>query len=135
MDDGGWTAEYRIPFSQLRFRDAPEQVWGIQLERIIGRRQEYAVLSFTPKSEPGGIPTYGNLVGLENIEPGNRLEVLPYAVARSEHVDPGANPFRSSSEHVGVRRRRPALPGDVGLHPERQLQPRLRPGGGRTRRW
>jgi len=98
VDDGGWTAEYRIPFSQLRFRDAPEQVWGIQIERVIGRRKEYAVLSFTPKSEPGGIPTYANLVGLHDIEPGHRLEVLPYGVARSEHVDPGPNPFRTRSE-------------------------------------
>jgi hypothetical protein len=101
VDDGGWTAEYRIPFSQLRFREAPEHVWGIQLERIIGRRREYAVLSFTPKSEPGGIPTYANLVGLRDIEPGHRLEVLPYGVARSEHVDPGPNPFRTRSETSG----------------------------------
>ena len=98
VDEGGWTAEYRIPFSQLRFGSAPDQTWGIQLERVIGRRREDSVLSFTPKSEPGGIPTYGHLVGLQNIEPGHRLEVLPYAVARSEHVDPGANPFRTNSE-------------------------------------
>lgn len=98
VDEGGWTAEYRIPFSQLRFRDVPEQIWGIQIERVIGRRREYAVLSFTPKSEPGGIPTYGNLLGLRGIEPGHRLEVMPYAVARSEHVDPGPNPFRDRSE-------------------------------------
>jgi len=101
VDEGGWTAEYRIPFSQLRFGGAPDQTWGIQLERIIGRRREYSVLSFTPKSEPGGIPTFGHLVGLRNIEPGNRLEVLPYAVARSEHVDPGSNPFRTNSEQFG----------------------------------
>lgn len=101
VDESGWTAEYRIPFSQLRFRRAPEQVWGIQIERVIGRRREYAVLSFTPKSEPGGIPTYANLVGLRDIRPGHRLEVLPYGVARSEHVDPGANPFRTRSETYG----------------------------------
>ena len=101
VDDGGWTAEYRIPFSQLRFGSAPDQTWGIQLERVIGRRREYAVLAFTPKSDPGGIPTYGHLVGLQNIEAGNRLEVLPYGVARSEHVDPGANPFRTDSEAFG----------------------------------
>jgi hypothetical protein len=101
VDESGWTAEYRIPFSQLRFGSAPDQTWGIQLERVIGRRREYAVLAFTPKSEPGGIPTYGHLVGLRNIEPGHRLEVLPYAVARSERVDPGANPFRTDSEYFG----------------------------------
>lgn len=101
VDEGGWTAEYRIPFSQLRFGSAPEQIWGIQLERVIGRRREYAVLSFTPKSERGGIPTYGHLVGLRDVKPGKRLEVLPYGVARVERVDPGANPFRSDSEYFG----------------------------------
>lgn len=100
-DSGGWTAEYRIPFSQLRFRDAPEQVWGIQLERIVGRRKELAVLSFTPKSEPGGIPTYANLVGLMGVRPGQRLEVLPYVLAKSAHVDPGANPFRGRGQTTG----------------------------------
>jgi hypothetical protein len=97
VDSLGWTAEYRIPFSQLRFSDTKAPVWGIQLERIIGRRREYAVLSFTPKSEPGGIPTYGNLVGLRDIAPGKRLEVLPYALARMERVDPGPDPFTSGA--------------------------------------
>lgn len=101
VDSTGWTAEYRIPFGQLRFRDAAKQVWGIQIERIIGRRKEFAVLSFTPKSEPGGIPTYANLVGLRDVKPGHRLEVLPYALARSAHVDPGANPFRGRDQTTG----------------------------------
>ncbi len=101
VDDGGWTAEYRVPFSQLRFGDEDDPVWGIQLERVIGRRREYAVFSFTPKSEAGGIPTYGHLEGLRGVEPGNRLEVLPYAVARLERVDPGPNPFRTDSERFG----------------------------------
>jgi hypothetical protein len=100
VDSLGWTAEYRIPFSQLRFSDTKAPVWGIQLERIIGRRREYAVLSFTPKSEPGGIPTYGNLVGLRNIAPGKRLEVLPYALARMERVDPGPDPFTSGARQL-----------------------------------
>lgn len=98
-DEGGWTAEYRIPFSQLRFGDEENPVWGIQLERVIGRRREYAVLSFTPKAEQGGIPTYGHLVGLSGVEPGKRLEVLPYVVTKAEHIDPGPNPFRKDGEH------------------------------------
>ncbi len=101
VDEEGWTAEYRVPFSQLRFGSAVQQIWGIQLERVIGRRREYAVLSFTPKSEPGGIPTYAHLTGLRGIEPGHRLEVMPYGVVRAERVDPGDNPFRTDSEYVG----------------------------------
>jgi hypothetical protein len=97
-DEGGWTAEYRIPFSQLRFRGDEEPIWGIQLERVIGRRREYSVLSFTPKAEQGGIPTYGHLEGLREVEPGQRLEVLPYVVTRAEHIDQRGNPFRDGSE-------------------------------------
>lgn len=101
VDEGGWTAEYRIPFSQLSFNEEDEPVWGIQLERVIGRRREYAVTSFTPKSQPGGIPTYGYLEGLRGIRSGNRLELLPYVLSRAEFVDPGANPFRTDSEGSG----------------------------------
>ena len=99
IDDEGWTAEYRIPFSQLRFNKAERQVWGIQLERLIGRRREYAVTTFTPKAQRGGILTYGHLVGVHDVSTGERLELLPYVVARGEYIDPGANPFRTDSEH------------------------------------
>jgi hypothetical protein len=101
----GWSAEYRIPFSQLRFSPKSEQEWGIQLERIIGRNGEYAVFSFTPKGERSGPPAFGHLTGLANIATGKRLEVMPYAVAKSEHIDRGPNPFRDpreSSASAGV---------------------------------
>jgi hypothetical protein len=98
-DSAGWTAELRIPFSQLRFRAEADQLWGLQLERIIGSRQEVARWSFTPKREVAGVPRYGHLVGLRDLRPGKRLEVLPYVVGRGEYVDPGSNPFRSDAEH------------------------------------
>jgi hypothetical protein len=101
-DAAGWTVELRIPFSQLRFRATPEQTWGLQLERIIGSRQEYAEWAFTPKSELAGVQRYGQLVGLRGVEPGKRLEVLPYVVGRGEYVDPGPDPFRTSAEHSGT---------------------------------
>jgi hypothetical protein len=102
VDEDGWTAEYRIPFSQLRFSAAEVQEWGLQLERMIGRRQEYAVSTFIPKSAQGGVPGYGHLKGLEGLEPGRRLELLPYVVARSEHVDQGFNPYRGDSEQAAA---------------------------------
>jgi len=98
-DSAGWTAEVRIPFSQLRFRAGASGMWGFQLERIIGSRQEYAEWSFTPKRQFSGVPRYGHLAGLQEVRPGKRLEVLPYVVGRGEYVDPGANPFRSNAEH------------------------------------
>lgn len=99
IDSGGWTAEYRIPFNQLRFRPDSVLTWGVQFERIIGRNREYAVSTFIPKSERGGVPAYGHLEGLRQLVPGARLEILPYTVARAEYVDPGVNPYRTRSEY------------------------------------
>ena len=98
VDSAGWTAEYRIPFSQLRFSGAREQLWGVQFERIIGRNREYAVSTFIPKSIRGGVPQYGHLSGVNDIEPGKRIEVLPYTVQRASYVDPGTNPYRDKPD-------------------------------------
>lgn len=84
VDDEGWTAEYRIPFSQLRYRPDGDQTWGIQLERLTARTGEYAVSTFIPRDERAGVPGYGHLTGLENLRSGARLEVQPYAVTRAQ---------------------------------------------------
>jgi hypothetical protein len=99
VDSAGWTAEMRIPFSQLRFRTAAQQTWGIQVERQIARKGEFAVFSFTPRTQPGGIPRYGHLTGLDDVRTGKRLEVLPYTVMKAEHVERGDNPFRDDREY------------------------------------
>ncbi|HET7458885.1 MAG TPA: DUF5916 domain-containing protein, partial [Gemmatimonadaceae bacterium] len=99
VDADGWTAEYRIPFSQLRFGSATEQTWGVQFERIIGRNHEYAVSTFIPKAEQGGVPRYGHLDGLRDVRPGKRLEVLPYTVTKAEYVDRGPDPFKDRNEY------------------------------------
>ena len=87
VDSAGWTAELRIPFSQLRFPNTDEQLWGLQIQRRIIRKQELAVFSFTPKRERGGVARYGHLSGLSELKPGRPLEVLPYAVARAEYAN------------------------------------------------
>jgi hypothetical protein len=105
IDADGWTAELRIPFSQLRFNPAFEQVWGLQIERQIARNREFSMFSFTPTSQPAGIPRFGHLEGLRELQTGKRLEVLPYSVLRGESVDRRANPYRDKRQvgsEVGV---------------------------------
>ncbi|MDE0083768.1 MAG: DUF5916 domain-containing protein [Gammaproteobacteria bacterium] len=106
VTESGWTVEMRVPFSQLRFRPDREQVWGIQLERNINRNQENATFPFTPLLERAGVSRYAHLDGLVDVEPGRRLELLPYVAARGEFVQldtPAgvafANPYRSGSDH------------------------------------
>ena len=108
VTDDGWFVEMRIPFSQLRFSTAEDQVWGLQLERAINRKQERAVFSFTPKLEPGGVARYGHLGGIEGVASGRRLEILPYAGLSAEYIRQTAppdvsfsNPFRSGSDYFG----------------------------------
>jgi hypothetical protein len=95
VDSAGWTAEMRIPFSQLRFNPSLDQTWGLQLERTLARRGEFSVFSFTPSTHPGGVQRFAHLHGLRELRTGRRMEVLPYVVARGESVDRGGNPFRS----------------------------------------
>jgi hypothetical protein len=99
VSDSGWFAELRIPFSQLRFSGAPEQTWGLQVERQIARNQEFSVWAYTPPGQAGGAPRYGHVTNLSRLATGKRLEFMPYIVSKAEYIDRGGNPFRSDSEY------------------------------------
>ena len=108
ITDVGWSAEMRIPFSQLRFSPDGEQVWGIELTRNIHRNQERVSYPFTPTLERGGASRYAHLDGIEGIRSGQRLELLPYVAARGEYLQLGvpsginfSNPYRSGSDYFG----------------------------------
>jgi hypothetical protein len=97
IDSLGWTAELRIPFSQLRFPQDSVQTWGLQVERFVSRLNEYTQWAFWRSNESGGPSRYGHLERLALTGSPNRLEVLPYVVGRSSNLaglDPD-DPFRS----------------------------------------
>ena len=106
VDSAGWSAEMRIPFSQLRFSGAHDQVWGIQFYREIRSNAEKVAFSYTSRSERAGPARFGHLVGLRDIKRGKTLEVLPYVAGRAEFKRiPAAsgvsfaNPFRSGHDY------------------------------------
>ncbi|HSJ25328.1 MAG TPA: DUF5916 domain-containing protein [Longimicrobiales bacterium] len=100
VDAEGWTVELRIPFSQLRFAQRDEHVWGIQMSRRVNRLQEVSVLSFTPRRDRGGVARYGHLHGLQGIGPGRRWEIMPYSLGRAEYTPvTEGNPFRDGSDY------------------------------------
>lgn len=87
----GWSAEVRIPFSQLRFPDRPVQVWGVNITRRTLRINELVRIVNTPKGQTGFVSHFADIVGIEGIHRGRPLELLPYAVARGDsrsRVDP-----------------------------------------------
>jgi hypothetical protein len=48
-DSAGWYAEFRIPFSTLRYGGGAAQTWGLNLARGIRRKNEEAFWSFIPR--------------------------------------------------------------------------------------
>ncbi|HYN81945.1 MAG TPA: DUF5916 domain-containing protein [Gemmatimonadaceae bacterium] len=99
IDSLGWTAEFRIPLSQLRYdRNQATRTWGLQLARKIARKGELDFFSYTPKTEQGGIHRYGHLTGLGDLPSTRRIELVPYVLAKNENpsVSPD-DPFREKN--------------------------------------
>jgi hypothetical protein len=81
VDADGWTAEMRIPFSQLRFNAAAAQVWGLQLSRNVADRSERIQWVLIPVAAAGFASHFGRLEGIAGIPPARRLEVMPYVAS------------------------------------------------------
>ncbi|NUO78862.1 carbohydrate binding family 9 domain-containing protein [candidate division KSB1 bacterium] len=101
IDAHGWTAEMRIPYSQLRFQKKEQLVWGVNFRRDIARRNERNYLVFTPKNGSGFVSRFVDLVGIENIAPPRRIEALPYVIAKAEYLPHGPDdPFNDGSNYT-----------------------------------
>src|SRR5665811_341289 len=65
----GWVAEMKIPFSQVRFDKNSGEVWGLDVARILYRKNEQSFWQHIPRDAPGLIHLFGELKGLEQIKP------------------------------------------------------------------
>ena len=111
-DAQGWTAEMKIPFSQLRYSDQAEQVWGIQFTRRIFRQEERSTWQPMPQDEAGWVSRFGELHGLRGIRPQRQIELAPYVVAQAERYQrEGGNPFATGCDNRGGA----GLDGKIGL--------------------
>ena len=86
VDSLGWTAEVRIPFSQLRFSRDSVQTWGLNLTRITDRNQERDLWAFWRQKDAGGPAYFGDLTGLKIRRGPRHGEILPYVVARAQRL-------------------------------------------------
>jgi hypothetical protein len=136
-DSLGWSAEFRIPLTQLRFDrcggGAPgpavlarpgdangaagtaatpdaDCAWGVQFVRDIGRRNERSLWAPIALDAGGYVSRFGTLAGIDGLRSPRRLELVPYSVAQVTRapLDPG-NPFYHRTAVNG------ALGADLGL--------------------
>ncbi|MFH1567292.1 MAG: DUF5916 domain-containing protein [Gemmatimonadota bacterium] len=89
IGEGGWTAEFRIPFHALRFSPAESYGWGLDVERRITRTKERLFWVMLPRTDSGHVSRFGHLEGIRGIQPARALEFLPYGVARATRAPAG----------------------------------------------
>jgi hypothetical protein len=90
----GWSAEMKIPLTQVRLPSIPAKSWGINFDWYLPRRNEDVFWRAVPKDKSAWASYFGELVGLPPIHPHVSLELLPYVAARGtiDEVKPAA-PF------------------------------------------
>jgi hypothetical protein len=97
VDEQGWTAEMKIPYSQLRFAkngaNGARMKWGINFARFIQRHNENAYMVIQPKSASGFVSRFPDLVGLEDIKTGHTFEVTPYATGKASYLSDGVHEY------------------------------------------
>ncbi|NIR48307.1 carbohydrate binding family 9 domain-containing protein [candidate division KSB1 bacterium] len=124
IGEDGWTAEMKIPFSQLRFNKKEKQVWGININRWIPNTNEDLYWVLVPKDETGWASRFGDLVGIEGIRPSRRIELLPYQTSSATFSDVNPdNPFTDGSELSS----RVGLDFKMGLGPNLTLEGTVNP--------
>ena len=107
VDDDGWTAELRIPFSQLRFEVGSGMTWGFQVVRDLQRRAESSMWSLVGKNESGRVSKMGHLTGLD-VHGSRYLQVVPYTTLRGETL--GAPIVTVTRSRTARARRRASVP-------------------------
>ena len=83
IDSLGWTAEYRIPLSQLRYGAGRTHTFGFAINRDIYRYAERGSWPSFSQSKAGLVSQFGALEGLDDLESPRRLEAMPYVVTKN----------------------------------------------------
>jgi len=113
-DSLGWSAEFRIPLTQLRFErcgrtstpqtslrrtdesssGASDCAWGIQFMRDLARRNERSLWAPIAPDAGGYVSRFGTLAGVDGVRSPRRLELVPYSLARATRAPlDRSNPF------------------------------------------
>lgn len=128
--DSFWSAEMRIPFSQLRFNEGTSQLWGLNMNRFIPSRNEDVYWILVPKNETGWSSRFGDMLGIEGISPSTRIELTPYIASdlTTSQVKDDRDPFDKQTDwgsNAGVDLK-------MGLGPNLTLDATINPDFGQV---
>ena len=100
-DSLGWTAEYRIPFSQMRYATKGGGTFGILIWRVIQRYTETVTWPLYRQSRSGFASQFGDLTGLDSLSSPGHAEITPYVVTKNVQVPADAGFARNQDFTVG----------------------------------
>lgn len=102
-DEEGWVAEMQIPLTQLRFGNKEEHTWGLQVNRLLFRKEERSSWQFISPTASGWVHNFGELFGISNIVPKKQKDITPYVVGRVENYEKEeGNPFATGRDYNGA---------------------------------
>lgn len=101
IDSLGWTAEYRIPFSQLRFAPTKGLVFGFAVWRNLQRSSVQSAWPLYRQSMAGLVSQAGELTGLDDLANPRRAEIAPYLLTQNEERPIGTGFDRHQKLAVG----------------------------------
>ena len=102
IDSLGWTAEFRIPLSQLRYSPAPSHTFGMMIIREVSRRNERFSWPVLRRSRPGLASQFADVGGFTGLASPRRLEVSPYALTRNVSSPRTSGFTRSQQAAIGA---------------------------------
>jgi hypothetical protein len=100
VDSRGWVAEFRIPFSQLRFNNKREHTFGMLIVRDIGRTGQRISWPLFRRQVQGYVSQAGEVSGLIAVPTPRRLEMMPYVVTKNVTL-PEGNGFAHEQQVTG----------------------------------
>lgn len=111
----GWSAEFRIPFKTISFKPGLS-AWGLNVERVIARKQETIRLSGTGRDSFFANPMEAaRLTGIENIEQGKGITFRPYGLGSVQKNGPAIRPSHDWNMEGGFDLYKSFTPNLVGV--------------------
>lgn len=125
IDSLGWTAEFRIPLSQLRYPRANSNTFGLMILRDVARTAERVAWPDYRRSRGTISSQFGELAGFEGLAAPRRVELVPYALARNVTTAVAAGSGHANDVNFG---------GDakIGLGPSLTLDATVNPDFGQV---
>ncbi len=92
VDSLGWTAEFRIPLSQMRYVPHDSNTFGVAVWRTVERFTEQSSWPLYRVSHAGFVSQFGELTGLVGLAEPHHTEVAPYLLTSNESASGAGGP-------------------------------------------